>query len=77
MLNVLALAGGSLIFAVVILLFVFGLAYTVYSKRGGGIAAHPISSDPDPGTGQEQDQSGLQDPDREEFDTTFDDRGSR
>jgi hypothetical protein len=71
---VLALSGGSLIFAVIIVLIVLGAAYTVYSRSGGGIDAHPISTDPDPGTGQE---AGLQDPDREEFRERFDDRGSR
>lgn len=74
---VLALAGGSLIFAVFILLVFVGAAYTVYSKSGGGIDSHPIGSDPDPGTGREQDESGLQDPDHEEFKQTFDDRGAR
>ena len=74
MISVLALSGGSTIFAVVIVLFVLGLAYTVYSKSGSGIDAHPIGSDPDPGSGHE---SGLQDPDESEFRQTFDDRGSR
>ena len=74
---VLALAGGSAIFAVVIVLIVLGAAYTVYSKSGGGIDAHPIGSDPDPGTGMAQDESDLQDPDREEFTERFGDRGSR
>lgn len=71
---VLALSGGSGIFAIVIALFVIGAAYTVYSKKGGGIDAHPLGNDMDPGSGRE---SGLQDPDHEEFRETFDDRGSR
>ena len=71
---VLALSGGAGIFAIVIVLFVLGAAYTVYSSKGGGIDAHPIEGDPDPGSGHE---SGLQDPDQSEFRETFDDRGSR
>ncbi len=71
---VLALSGGSLIFAVVIVLFVLGAAYTVYSRSGGGIDAHPLGSDPAPGSGHE---SGVHGPDHEEFQQTFDDRGSR
>ena len=71
---VLALSGGSAIFAVVIVLFVIGAAYTLYSRSGGGIDAHPLGSDPDPGSGHE---AGLQGPDREEFRSTFEDRGSR
>ena len=67
---VLASSGGSTIFAVVIVLFVIAAAYTVYSRSGSGIDAHPVSTDPDPGSGQE---AGLQDPDREEFRETFDD----
>ena len=74
---VLALSGGSGIFAVVIILIFLGLAYTVYSKSGGGIDAHPIGTDPDPGTGMAQDESDLQDPDREEFEERFGGRGSR
>ncbi len=74
---VIALAGGSLIFAVIIVLFFLGLAYTVYSKSGGGIDAHPTSDDPDPGTARAQDSSGLQNPDRGEFRQTFDDHGGR
>lgn len=72
---VLALAGGSLVFAVVIVLFVLGAAYTVYSKSGGGISAHPLGSDPDPGAGQGE--SGLQNPDREQVERTFDEHGTR
>lgn len=74
---VLALSGGAAIFAVIIVLFVLGAAYTVYSKRGGGIDAHPLGSDPDPGTAQSHDESGLHDPDREAFRQTFDDGGTR
>lgn len=71
---VLGASGGATIFAVIIVLFVLGAAYTVYSKRGSGISAHPLGTDPEPGSGHE---SGLQNPDREEFDQTFGDRGSR
>jgi hypothetical protein len=71
---VLALSGGSAVFLVIILLFVAGLAYTVYSKSGSGIDAHPLGTDAAPGSGHE---SGVQDPDDTEFRQTFDDRGSR
>lgn len=74
---VLALSGGAAIFAVIIVLFLLGAAYTVYSKSGGGIDAHPIGSDPDPGSSRDQSEAGLQDPDHGEFRETFDDRGSR
>ena len=71
---VLAASGGSTIVLIIILLFIAGAAYTVYTKKGSGIDAHPVSTDPDPGPGQE---AGLQDPDETEFRQRFDDRGSR
>ncbi len=70
----LALAGGSLIFLAFVILLILALAATAYSKRGSGIDAHPLGSDPAPGSGHE---AGLQDPDHDEFRQTFDDRGSR
>lgn len=71
---VIALAGGSLIFAVAIVVLVMVVAYTVYSKSGSGIDAHPMEGDMAPGSGHE---SGVQDPDHTEFRETFDDRGGR
>ncbi len=71
---VIALVGGSLIFAVAIVVLVMVVAYTVYSKSGSGIDAHPLESDAAPGSGLE---SGVQDPDHTEFRETFDDRGGR
>lgn len=72
----LALAGGSLVVAILLVAVVLGLvAYTVYAKGVAGIGAHPIASDDDPGTGRDQDQSGLQNPDQERFRETFDEGG--
>ncbi len=73
----LALVGGSLVFGILLVVGVLVLAYTVYSKSGGGIDAHPTSDDADPGTGRDQDQSGLQNPDAGKFSETFDDSGAR
>ena len=72
--SVLAASGGSAIFLVIILLFLVGMVYTVYTRRGSGIDAHPIGRDPEPGSGHE---AGLQDPDDTEFRQRFDDRGAR
>lgn len=70
---VLAASGGSLIFAVIIVLFVLGLAYTAYSKSGNGIDAHPLGTDPpDP---NDDEPAGR--PDHDEFEQRFDDRGAR
>ena len=71
---VLALSGGAAIFAVIIVLFVLGLAYTAYSKAGSGIDAHPIDSQSAPGAGRD---AGLQNPDREDVREAFDERGAR
>lgn len=71
---VLALSGGALIFAVVLILIVIASGYTLYSRSGSGIDAHPIASDPDPGSGHE---AGVQPPDHAEFRETFDDHGTR
>lgn len=71
---VLALAGGSLIFAGVIILFVLVLAYTAYSKAGSGIDPHPTSSQSAPGADRE---AGLQDPDGHDAEQVFDDHGGR
>ncbi|MBA2349688.1 MAG: hypothetical protein H0V81_15505 [Solirubrobacterales bacterium] len=72
-----ALAGGSLVFAIFLVIVFFGAAYTLYSKSGTVINAHPTSDDADPGAGRDQDQSGLQNPDAGKFRETFDDGGSR
>ena len=70
---VFAASGGSAVFAVIIVLFVLGLAYTAYSKRGGGIDAHPLGTDPPDSSGDEV--AGR--PDHDEFRQRFDEHGSR
>lgn len=71
---VLAASGGAVIFAVIIVLFVFGLAYTVYGRRGSGIDQHPLGDDAPSTEGRD---AGNQATGREEFKETFEDRGSR
>ena len=70
----LASSGGTAIVGIIVALFLIGAAYTLYSRRGGGIDAHPVSSEAAPGA---DDDAGLHDPDREAFRSTFDDRGTR
>lgn len=65
-------ASGTLLAIVIILLFLVALSYTVYSRSGSGIDAHPMTGDPDPGSGGE---SGLQDPDKEDVRQSFDEHG--
>ncbi len=70
----LALAGGSLIFAIVIVLFVLVLAYTAYGKHGQNIGAHSTTSQSAPGADRE---AGLQDPDGDDAEQVFDDHGAK
>ena len=70
----LALAGGSIVFLLIVIALVLILAYSVNSKHGSNIDAHPMEGDAAPGSGLE---SGLQDPDETQFRETFDDRGGR
>lgn len=74
MLFPLALAGGSLIFAVVIVIFVLLLAFTAYGKRGQNIGAHSTTSQSAPGADR---KAGLQDPDGDDAEQTFGDHGGR
>ena len=38
------LAGGSLIFAAFLVVFTLAVIYTLYSRRGSGIAQHPYGN---------------------------------
>ena len=64
----------ALIFAVIVVLVVFGLADTVYGRRGSGIDQHPQQGDAPSGEGRD---AGNQATSREEFNETFGDRSSR
>ncbi len=70
----LALAGGALIFAIVLIIFVLVLAYTAYGKHGQNIGAHSTTSQSAPGAGR---KAGLQDPDGDDAEQTFGDHGGR
>ncbi len=74
MLFPLALAGGALIFAIVIIGFVLVLAYTAYGKHGQNIGAHSMTSQSAPGADRE---AGLQDPDGHDTEQVFDDGGAK
>jgi hypothetical protein len=38
------LAGGSLIFAIFLVVFTFAVIYGLYSRRGSGISQHPYAN---------------------------------
>lgn len=70
----LALAGGALIFVIVIVVFVLVLAFTAYGKHGQNIGAHSTTSQSAPGADR---RAGLQDPDGDDAEQVFDDHGGR
>lgn len=56
---VIGLAGGSLIFLIVVVAIVFVLAFTYYSRRGNrGINAHPYGGADAPGATEPSDSTG-------------------